>query len=138
MPSHHRRARDQLLSAVAAISKMGGVLSAEPPSPTERSALQKEVNAVIAENPVVIFSKTWCGFCTRAKQLFQRLAVTPRIVELDLRDDGPHMQAILAEMTGRRTVPNIWINGKHVGGCDDAFEAYSSGELQKKLDASKL
>ena len=39
---------------------MGSVLSSKPQSPEERAALQKEINKFIAENPVVIFSKTWC------------------------------------------------------------------------------
>ena len=39
---------------------MGSVLSSKPQSPEERAALQKEINKVIAQNPVVIFSKTWC------------------------------------------------------------------------------
>jgi len=43
------------------------------------------------------------------------------------------MQGVLADMTGQRTVPNIWVNGKHVGGCDATMAEYSSGELQKRL-----
>jgi hypothetical protein len=42
---------------------MGSVLSSKPQPPEERAALQKEINKVIAENPVVIFSKTWCRTC---------------------------------------------------------------------------
>ena len=168
---------------------MGSVLSSQPQPPAERAALQNEINKLIAENPVVIFSKTWCrtchahrcmamcnahahdpararcGFCAKAKQIFVRLAVTPRIVELDSRGvqrpacptvrnhscrqhcapshpqfcaalpsgDGHHVQNLLADMTGQRTVPNIWVNGKHVGGGDAITAEHSSGELQKRL-----
>ena len=42
---------------------MGSVLSSKPQPPEERAALQKEINKFIAENPVVIFSKTWCRTC---------------------------------------------------------------------------
>ena len=42
---------------------MGSVLSSKPQPPEERATLQKEINKVIAENPVVIFSKSWCAVC---------------------------------------------------------------------------
>ena len=86
-----------------------------------------------ADMPRTYDARARCGFCAQAKQLFVRLAVTPRIVELDERGDGHHMQGLLADMTGQRTVPNIWVNGKHVGGCDATMAEYSSGELQKRL-----
>ena len=119
---------------------MGSYLSSEPQPPAERAALAKEIHTLVAENPVVMFSKTWCGFCSQAKSLFMKLAVTPRVVELNQRDDGSHMQSVLAEMTGRSTVPNIWINGRYFGGCNDAMDAYASGELQKQVSggSSKL
>ena len=86
-----------------------------------------------ADMPRTYDARARCGFCAQAKQLSVRLAVTPRIVELDERGDGHHMQGLLADMTGQRTVPNVWINGKHVGGCDATMAEYSSGELQKRI-----
>ena len=52
-------------------------------------------------------------------------------IELDLMDDGASIQDTLLDMTGQRTVPNVFIGGKHLGGCDDTMKAYESGELQK-------
>ena len=55
----------------------------------------------------------------RAKQALKSLGATCEIVELDQRADGHELQRTLAEMTGRRTVPNVFIGGSSVGGSDD-------------------
>uniref|UniRef100_A0A8C8VJL8 thioredoxin-disulfide reductase (NADPH) n=1 Tax=Pelusios castaneus TaxID=367368 RepID=A0A8C8VJL8_9SAUR len=55
-------------------------------------------------------------------------------LELDLTDDGPNIQEVLAELTGQRTVPNVFVNGTHVGGYDKTFQAYKSGSLQNLLE----
>ena len=47
--------------------------------------------------------------------------------------EGDSIQAELLTMTGQRTVPNIFIKGKHLGGCDSTLAAIASGELQKML-----
>lgn len=47
--------------------------------------------------------------------------------------EGPDLQAALKVMTGQGTVPNIFIGGKHLGGCDSTLAAIASGELQKML-----
>lgn len=55
------------------------------------------------------------------------------MVELDEREDGWNIQDALSEIVGRRTVPQVFINGKHIGGSDDTVEAYESGKLAKLL-----
>ena len=52
------------------------------------------------------------------KTLLQGLAVPATVVELDTLADGDAVQAGVAEVSGRRTVPQVFIGGKHVGGCD--------------------
>lgn len=47
--------------------------------------------------------------------------------------EGPELQKALLDMTGQNTVPNIFVKGKHIGGCDDTLAAIGSGELQKML-----
>lgn len=54
-------------------------------------------------------------------------------IELDLMDGGADLQDSLLSVTGQRTVPNVFIGGKHLGGCDDTFKAFESGELAKML-----
>ena len=47
--------------------------------------------------------------------------------------EGPELQKALLDMTGQNTVPNIFVKGKHIGGCDNTLAAIASGELQKML-----
>jgi glutaredoxin 3 len=57
------------------------------------------------------------------------------IVELDNEADGSAIQEYLQEKTGQRTVPNVFINGKHIGGNSDVQDLLSKGELQKLIEA---
>jgi len=79
------------------------------------------VNRTIAENRVVIFSKSYCPYCKSAKELFATRFpdVRVEVLELDLRDDGSEIQGYLSQLTNQRSVPNIFINQKHVGGNDN-------------------
>ncbi|KAK4760830.1 hypothetical protein SAY87_005723 [Trapa incisa] len=94
------------------------------------------VQNVIYSNKIAIFSKSYCPYCMRAKLIFSKLHEQPHVVELDLRDDGSEIQSALLDLTGRRTVPQVFINGKLVGGSDDVAAAFMSGQLQKLVDSS--
>lgn len=72
----------------------------------------------------------------RAKRILSDLHQQPYVVELDLRDDGGEIQYVLLDLVGRHTVPQIFVNGKHIGGSDDLRASMQSGELQKLLGAS--
>ena len=63
----------------------------------------------------------------------RQLNVAYTATELDEIDDGEAIQAELLRVTGQRTVPNVFISGKHLGGNDDTQRAAASGELQKML-----
>uniref|UniRef100_A0A8C9M7V9 thioredoxin-disulfide reductase (NADPH) n=1 Tax=Panthera tigris altaica TaxID=74533 RepID=A0A8C9M7V9_PANTA len=67
------------------------------------------------------------------KELFSSLGVQCNILELDQVDDGANVQEVLSEITNQRTVPNIFVNKVHMGGCDRTFQAHQSGLLQKLL-----
>ncbi|KAK2505124.1 hypothetical protein MC885_019420 [Smutsia gigantea] len=77
-------------------------------------------------------------FLFQVKELFSSLGVECNVLELDRVDDGADVQELLSEITNQRTVPNIFVNKVHVGGCDRTFQAHQSGLLQKLLqeDAS--
>lgn len=80
---------------------------------------------------VLIYTKSYCSYCDKAKQLL-------RIKSVDFKDiDVEHDQAIFDDMVvkagGRRTVPQIFIDGKHIGGCDDLVALNNSGKLDKIL-----
>ncbi|TYI68589.1 hypothetical protein E1A91_D08G098800v1 [Gossypium mustelinum] len=91
------------------------------------------VKKTISAHKIVIFSKSYCPYCRKAKSVFKELKEVPFVVELDERDDGWNIQDALSEIVGRRTVPQVFINEKHIGGSDDTVEAYQSGKLAKLL-----
>ncbi|XP_073285083.1 glutaredoxin-C4 [Primulina huaijiensis] len=91
------------------------------------------VKKTISSRSIVIFSKSYCPYCRRAKAVFKELKQEPYVVELDEREDGANIQDALSQIVGRRTVPQVFINGKHIGGSDDTVEAYENGELEKLL-----
>ncbi|KAL9328792.1 hypothetical protein ACSQ67_003795 [Phaseolus vulgaris] len=94
------------------------------------------VQNAIYSNRITVFSKSYCPYCLRSKRLLAELNEKPFVVELDLRDDGYEIQSVLLDLIGRRTVPQVFVNGKHIGGSDDLSAAVQSGELQKLLSAS--
>uniref|UniRef100_A0A8I3NDK7 thioredoxin-disulfide reductase (NADPH) n=1 Tax=Canis lupus familiaris TaxID=9615 RepID=A0A8I3NDK7_CANLF len=102
-------------------------------SSAAREALRRRLLGLIEGNRVMIFSKSYCPHSTRVKELFSSLGVACNILELDQVDDGANVQEVLSEITNQRTVPNIFVNKVHMGGCDRTFQAHQSGLLQKLL-----
>ncbi|KAK0104486.1 hypothetical protein ONS95_004775 [Cadophora gregata] len=87
-------------------------------------------------NPVIIFSKSYCPHSKRAKGiLLEKYLIDPKpyVVELDQHPLGAQLQAKLADLTGRNTVPNVLINGFSIGGGDDVAELDSSRKLVDKV-----
>ncbi|KAJ3744444.1 glutaredoxin [Lentinula detonsa] len=103
-------------------------------SATQPSTL-KLVESAISENSVTIFSKTTCPFCSATKSLFSDKfpKVSVKVLELDLLEDGSAIQSYLAQKTGQNTVPNVFINSRHIGGNDSTQAAYQSGRLSSML-----
>lgn len=97
------------------------------------ASIAKLVDSAIKDNAVVVFSKSYCPYCVKAKDLLTMRKVSFVAFELDKRQDGPQIQDYLQHKTGQRTVPNIFINQIHVGGSSDLDVAASSGELNKLL-----
>eukprot|EP01088_Endostelium_zonatum_P013330 TRINITY_DN27823_c0_g1_i1.p1 TRINITY_DN27823_c0_g1~~TRINITY_DN27823_c0_g1_i1.p1 ORF type:complete len:130 (+),score=16.99 TRINITY_DN27823_c0_g1_i1:79-468(+) len=96
------------------------------------------VSGIIKTHPLLVFSKTYCPYCSRAKEIFSELGAKAHVVELDVVGNGSALQAELKKLTGRSTVPNVFIAGENIGGCDDTEGLLQSGELQKKLRAAKV
>ena len=81
---------------------------------------------------VIIFSKSYCPFSSKAKTiLLDRYEIVPApfVVELDTHPLGAALQQELAHWTGRRTVPNVLISGKSIGGGDDVAALDAQNEL---------
>lgn len=78
-----------------------------------------------------MYSTAVCPFCIRAEQLLQRRGVQEiEKVRVDLQ---PELRVAMMEKTGRRTVPQIYIGDRHVGGYDDLVTLDQSGELARLL-----
>ncbi|KAL1600674.1 Glutaredoxin [Paraconiothyrium brasiliense] len=80
------------------------------------SATKTKVQSIIDENPVAVFSKSYCPYCRAAKQLLSDSGAKFYAIELDQVDDGSAIQSSLADITGQSTVPNIFIGQQHIGG----------------------
>ncbi|TLD23141.1 hypothetical protein PspLS_07676 [Pyricularia sp. CBS 133598] len=81
---------------------------------------------------IVIFSKSYCPYSKRAKGiLLEKYSIQPApyVVELDQHPLGPQIQQKLGETTKRKTVPNILVNGKSIGGGDEITELDTSQKL---------
>ena len=96
---------------------------------------KETAQAAIKASKIVVFSKTHCPYSKRAKEAISALTPMFSVVELDVVKDGAEQQAALLELTGQKTVPNIFIDGKHLGGCDATLAAIASGEFQKLMAA---
>ncbi|KAH0521827.1 hypothetical protein TsFJ059_005764 [Trichoderma semiorbis] len=103
-------------------------------SPEARMANVKEVQRIIDNNNVVVFSKTWCPYCKATKQKLNELKAQYEVVELDNRNDGDDLQDALLEISGQRSVPNIFFAQQHVGGNSDLQELDKRGVLKSRLE----
>lgn len=86
---------------------------------------------------VIIFSKSYCPHSRRAKTiLLEKYIIDPPpfVVELDQHPHGLQLQALLADKTGRRTVPNVLINGVSIGGGDDVAGLHAKKTLIDKIN----
>jgi glutaredoxin len=82
--------------------------------------------------PVIIFSKTYCPHSRQAKRILLEkydIEPAPYVVELNEHPLGPKLQEVLADMTGRRTVPNVLVIGKSIGGGDDMQELHDTDTM---------
>ena len=81
---------------------------------------------------VIIYTTKICPYCVRAKALFKQKGIN-NYQEIDVSDDDKLREAMTEKAGGRRTVPQIFIDGKHVGGCDDLYELDRQGKLDPLL-----
>ncbi|TSE36197.1 glutaredoxin 3 [Tepidimonas charontis] len=83
---------------------------------------------------VIIYSSDFCPYCHRAKALLRARGVTDWE---EIKVDGrPDIRAAMAQRVGRTSVPQIFINGQHVGGCDDLHALDARGGLEPLLRAA--
>lgn len=89
-------------------------------------------NTTNSQPKIVIYSGRFCGYCTAAERLLQSKNVEYELIKVD--EDQSKFDYMM-EITGRRTIPQIFIDDFHVGGFDDLSELSQSGKLDELLNA---
>lgn len=82
---------------------------------------------------IVVYSGSGCPYCVRAKQLLQQKNVD--FTEIDVRSDPAALATMLEKSQGRQTIPQIFIDDKHIGGCDDLYALDRAGALDPLLQS---
>ncbi|HYD99625.1 MAG TPA: glutaredoxin 3 [Alphaproteobacteria bacterium] len=82
---------------------------------------------------VEIYTSPFCGYCARAKRLLEQKGVQYR--EYDVMAEPQLRSQMVERANGGRTVPQIFIDGRHVGGCDDIHALDAAGKLDPLLQA---
>nr|VZI04363.1 unnamed protein product [Spirometra erinaceieuropaei] len=112
-------------------------ISQSQTSPDCNAFIQEKINA----KKVVMFVKPYCPYCKTAVSIFRGFIGTSitesdmDVVDISTNPRCSEIQDALKALTGARTVPRIFINGKSLGGCDDAQRAQKTGELYKLLES---
>jgi glutaredoxin 3 len=86
----------------------------------------------MADARIVVYSQPFCGYCSAAKRLLAQKGA--EFSEVDVMSEAGRRNEMV-ERSGRRTVPQIFIDGRHVGGYDDLSALDQSGELDRLLAA---
>jgi cysteine synthase A len=119
----------------------GAAAAVHPAAPTPAvldAEAERFYDQALRDEPVVLFALEWCEFCWSVRKLFARLGIEYRSVDLDsvayqAGERGSKIRAVLAARTGTKTIPQVFIGGKHVGGATELFEAWRSGAAQALL-----
>jgi glutaredoxin 3 len=82
---------------------------------------------------VEIYTKDYCPYCDKAKNLFAIKGVKD-VIEYDITRDAEQQQAMMTRAPGARTVPQIFINDQRIGGCDDLYALEDAGKLTELLN----
>jgi len=98
--------------------------------------LETWIRKTNSSQPIVVWSKTYCPYSIRVKKLFDKLGYDFQGIELDELNDEEDVQDALERVSGLSTVPNVYIGGKHIGGCDDTVALHMRGELIPLLIAA--
>ncbi|MEO1068830.1 MAG: glutaredoxin domain-containing protein [Cyanobacteria bacterium J06638_6] len=85
-----------------------------------------------------MFALQWCEFCWSLRNLFSKCGIPYRSIDLDsviYQDNnwGGKIRAALNAQTNCKTIPQVFVGGKFIGGCTETFDAFKSGELQALL-----
>lgn len=80
---------------------------------------------------ITIYTTDICPYCVRAKDLLKSKGL--KYKEINVTNDSKAREQLIDKANGQRTVPQIFIGDKHIGGCDDLIEINNSGKLDKMV-----
>ncbi len=80
---------------------------------------------------ITVYSGPHCPYCVKAKELLKKKGAA--FTEVDVKADPAQLEVMLARSGGRRTIPQIFIGERHIGGCDDLYALDAKGELDPLL-----
>jgi len=129
--------------------------SAPPPVPEAEddaaAAIQAEPDALEfldtathdPDNPVVLFAMEWCEFCWSVRKMFAAYEIPYRSIDLDSvayqeGNQGGKIRKAIEQQTGLKTIPQIYVGGKHIGGATEMFDAVRDGSLARMLEANQV
>lgn len=109
-----------------------------PPALDEQALEFVEQATSDTQNPIVLFALEWCEFCWSVRKLFAKLDIPYRAIDLDSvkyqeNNLGGKIRAVLLDQLGSPTIPQIYIDGKHIGGATDLFALYSNGTFAESM-----
>ncbi|KAJ8663668.1 glutaredoxin [Lichtheimia ornata] len=109
-------------------------------TPSNMSPLALELTTIVAQHPLTVFSKTYCPYSRKAKEILDEYELENpyHVVEVDLRDDALDVKHALGEWTGRDTFPNVFLGGESIGGASELIKLHQSGELRRMLEDNDL
>ncbi|XP_072171149.1 uncharacterized protein [Diadema setosum] len=92
------------------------------------------VQGLVQANRIMVFSKSYCPFCLKAKEVLQEVGVkNAEVLEIEERSDEQEIQDVLKDMTGVRTVPSVFVDQEYLGGGTDLERMKDGGQLQTLL-----
>ncbi len=80
---------------------------------------------------IIVYSGPHCPYCDRAKALLKKKGAA--FQDIDVKADAAQLAEMMQKSGGRRTIPQIFINGNHIGGCDALYALDSAGKLDTLL-----
>ncbi|KPI38074.1 Glutaredoxin [Cyphellophora attinorum] len=110
---------------------MGSSLSTSSSMPTAES--RAKVQHLIQDNKVVVFAKVSCPYCVATKALLKRKGIDYTSINVDTTSGGTTIFNTVKEMTGQRTVPNIFIAQQQIGGNSELQALNRTGDLDEML-----
>ena len=130
-----------------------------PPAPAEETEAEAEIEASVeapadavafldeathdSDNPVVLFALEWCEFCWSVRKMLAHYEVPYKAVDLDSvayqeGNKGGNIRKAIEAQTGLKTIPQIYIGGKHIGGATDLFDAAKDGTMAQLLETHNV